>query len=88
MSMRESAVEEKGKEQGEAERNHYILTSTHCATHHPTKRTEYNLWRQQEGGGVSGVQLSLGKGKEKCFNVCLLCFPIPKPATKYIKAIN
>lgn len=42
----------------------------------------------KRGGDVSGAQLSLGKGKERCFNVCLLCFPIPESATKYIKAIN
>lgn len=39
-------------------------------------------------GDVSGVQLSLGKGKQSCFNVCLLCFPIPKSAKKYIMAIS
>lgn len=37
---------------------------------------------------MSGVQLSLGKGKEKYFNVYLLCFPIPKSATKYIISIS
>lgn len=42
----------------------------------------------KRGGDVSGAQLSLGKGKERCFNVCLLCFPIPESATKCIKAIN
>lgn len=44
-SKKDAAAEEKGDKQGEAERNHYVLTSVPRATHCFTKGTECNLGR-------------------------------------------
>lgn len=57
-SKKEGTEKEKSKEQGVAERNHDVLTSTSCATHHLTKRTERNL--QQYKGERASSRVGAG----------------------------
>lgn len=45
MSKKKATAEGKDEKQGEAEKKHYSLAPTPCATHHFTKGTESNPGR-------------------------------------------